>query len=335
MSSSTRRIFCVVICIAVAGCSSDDYARLGGERLGTHFAIEAKCLVLPTYSTIDQLLNDIDAALSVRKQTSEISEFNQATVGTWFPVSPLFLDFLDRASQITDETERAYDPIVHSQTHSGQGALDSQDARATGDTIRTAEKLNWIDLIEIDHVTQSIRKLGEIELDFEDATTGYAVDEIAQLLEQHQCAAFRIEIGATIRTYRTDPLDDHWRTNIQSAGSTDGIVETLVMSNSAMSFVKSNDERPVSKDRRFGAEGEAKAQRQKQPDEFRVVVVRDTALEASVWAVVLYELGKQEAPNFAIAHDIAAHFQVLESDPTRWQSFYTPMIRRLLVRYSN
>lgn len=196
--------------------------RFSGETMGTTFSI----IFLDTNGVdlmqpIQQLLIDINNAVSTYVDTSEISKFNQ-----YDSIEVVKDGHFDRnfnnAQKIYKQTQGWFNPTVMPLVNYwGFGYTEKKMVKII-DSITIKNLLELVDFERI-HTTQKdsttvyakpTTKSG-IQLDFSAIAKGDAVDEIGRLLEHKGIFDYFVEIGGEIRTRGTTASGLAWRTGIR------------------------------------------------------------------------------------------------------------------------
>lgn len=215
----------LVACL-LAGCSFGGEAEvrtLWGQTMGTGYSVR----IVATESRADQLdgeirarLDDINDAMSTYLPRSELSRFNDAPVGEWVDISGLTRDVIEQALEIARLSEGAFDPTV--------GPLVDlwgfgPDPRTNEVPDRTAINEALADIgwqaIELHPSENRVRKSASRELDLSGIAKGYAVDYVAELLENEGIDAYLVEVGGELRFAGTKPSGEPWRVAIETPES--------------------------------------------------------------------------------------------------------------------
>ena len=163
----------------------------------------------------------------------------------------------------------------------------------------------------------TLKKLAPLTLDFSAIGKGYAVDRLAEVLDDASCSAYLVELGGEIRVFGHSPAGGAWRLAVESPAGGE-LPDRLTLREGGVAT--SGDYRqhlpaPVA----AGEAGEDRGGRVSHIIDPRtgfpvahrlagVTVVAETALLADAYATALMVLGDEAGLAFAERHGVAALF---------------------------
>ena len=163
---------------------------LHGPTMGTRWS--ASVDADPTVE-LDALRQDLAAAvsqvdnqMSPWKHDSDLVRLNNAPVGDWVALPPEILEVLDCALEVQRLSNGAFNQCVGALVDAwGFGAVrDAPDAQAIREA-RQSLSMAKQDSLELDKPAGRVRKLAPVHIDLCGIAKGYAVDRMAQVLQQH------------------------------------------------------------------------------------------------------------------------------------------------------
>jgi len=193
----------------VVACSDSDLLPtydLAGTTMGTTFNITL--VDPPAELDLDRLntaihdqLEHIDGIASTYRDDSELSRFNADLSTGWIRVTPEFCHMISSANDISFMTDGAFDitvgPLVNLW---GFGPEHSEDELPTGEEIAAAQTQVGYESLETDCDHSVIRKsLATVYVDLSGWAKGYAVDQIAKLLDAQKLTNYLVEIGGELK----------------------------------------------------------------------------------------------------------------------------------------
>jgi len=193
----------------IASCNSSDLLPaydLSGSTMGTTFNItlvdppaEADLELLQT--KIQDRLEHVENIASTYRADSEVSRFNAETSTDWERVLPEFCRMVVAANEVSSMTHGAFDitvgPLVNLW---GFGPEDHADAVPADEDIEAAQKNVGYEMLETDCDHSVMRKASAaIYVDLSGWAKGYAVDQLATLLDERGIANYLVEIGGELR----------------------------------------------------------------------------------------------------------------------------------------
>ena len=219
--TQSRLLLPAFLLLLLAACSGPvDPLRLSGATMGTQYhitwlATENSPPAELVFTGVEAVLEDINASMSTYRSDSEISRFNAAPAGEWFPISAGFLEVFTLARQVSAASDGAYDVTVAPLVNLwGFGPLP-------GDGIPTADAIagvmpqvgeQWVD---IDAENSSLRKQRPLQLDFSSIAKGYGVDKVGRWLERQAIVDYLVEIGGEVRVAGLSPRGTPWRIAVE------------------------------------------------------------------------------------------------------------------------
>lgn len=182
--------------------SFSDYQEFGGNIFNTYYRVKIRTPLkdntLP--AKIKQILDDVDATMSVFRPDSELSRLNQAPQGEKFALSPSLAEVLRHARKINRESNGAFDPAIaplidlwgFGPHHQYQEPSAKQLAQ-----VLSYSKFNRLKFSS--DFTNVIKSDSRTELNLSAIAKGYAVDLVAQAIEEAGFKDYIVEIGGEVR----------------------------------------------------------------------------------------------------------------------------------------
>ncbi len=150
---------------------------------------------------IEFALRQVDERMSTYKPDSEVSRFNETTSTDWFDISRETATVVARALEISQASDGAFDvtvaPLVklwNFGPNKGDFALPKDEMIA-----RVVESIGYRNLtVRLD--PPSLRKdLPPLQIDLSAIAKGYAVDQVAQSLDEMAVDSYLVEVGGEVR----------------------------------------------------------------------------------------------------------------------------------------
>ena len=188
--------------------------RIKGKTMGTIqyniTYLHKDSIVLTT--EIDELLTSWNEVLSTYISESEISQFNRDSCLKFN--SKYFLPVLVKSKEIFNATDGAFDPTVGplvNQWGFGPENLEFPDST----TIDSLKMLVGFEKISFDK-NGVCKTASGVQLDFSAIAKGYAVDVVADFLEESNIENYLVEIGGEIVCSGLTEFGKEWRTGIEN-----------------------------------------------------------------------------------------------------------------------
>ena len=308
------------VAMGFAGCdlgsefaSDSEHRVFSGSTMGTYYRVESICNSTLVEQDIVSLLNHLVNSFSTYESRSEISRFNREAVDKWVQVSTEFMEVTTIAREVFLLSDGALDPTLHA----------AVERFGFGSKVPTINPLHSSELIEksggdferieIDLEQNLLRKRHPTTLDYSAVAKGFAVDEIAALLDEAKCAGYLIDIGGEVRVHGTSNKRERWRIGIQSPNDPSQLVGYLELNNGAVAtsgtYSNTREMAGVTVSHIFNPETAQPINH----NTISVTVLSDTAATADAWATALLVNGLEIGVGRAKYLDLDALF-IMKTD---------------------
>lgn len=313
-----------VVSLLLGACSDGDrlnQRELSGSSMGTTFSV--KLIAAPAgldeaalQRQIESRLAAIEQSMSTYISDSDLTLFNESRSTDWLETSAELCNAIAGAQSISRYTDGAFDvtvgPLVNLWGFGpGEPVSKPPDGKAIDNVMRRVGYRH----LQTDCAIPALRKtLPELYVDLSAYAKGYAVDEIAALLDERKLPNYLVEIGGELRVRGVNAGGRHWSIAVEkpmtAARSVQSIVDltdtALATSGDYRNYFEHDGVRySHTIDPETGAPvAHALAS---------VTVVAETAAFADAIATALLVLGPVDGMEFAEREQIAAYF-LLRSD---------------------
>ena len=303
----------IVGALLLAGCDSGpEIIKISGSKMGTtyHVTLVADQPAPDDLAEqIDQLLNVVDRSMSTYREDSEISTFNQISPHQQQTISNEFAQVLRVSQQVWEQTNGAFDPTVGPLVDLwGFGPVPTDDVVPDDSLIQLALESVGFGSVVLDG--SILIKTKPLSLDLSAVAKGYAVDQVADLLESLALPDYLVEIGGELRASGSNPEGQSWRVAIETPALMSQIQNIVAVHDAAVATsgdyrnyferdgiryshtIDSRTGRPIT--HRLGS----------------VTVIAKTCAEADAWATALMVLGEEAGMALANRHSMAVYMLV-------------------------
>ncbi len=189
------------------------YIEHKGYAVGTSYIIEYEGNSGNLNAEIDQLLQELDAAISTSNPNSLITKLNSNDSGG--TSNKHVLSLFNLSEKIYKETNGAFDPTI-------QSVVDwwGRDMRkytfpelVDSNTIDSLKSLTGFSAIQNNQGVIS-KKRSSVQLNFAGIYEGYTCDMIAQLLDAYNVINYRVEIGGKVRARGNNRMNKPWEVGL-------------------------------------------------------------------------------------------------------------------------
>ncbi len=318
--SLTALLFFLGIALTVGGCTDDapEVAELTGPTMGTTFSIKISpppkaALRDDLQRQINQRLHDINAQMSTYQPDTDLMRFNLASTTDWHAVPQELVDLVERANAISQLSGGAYDvtvgPLVNLWGFGNAGRRDTPPAHAEiADVLATV----GFQKLHTRAAPPALKKdVAGLQVDLSSIAKGWAVDQIAELLNKAGMTDYLVEIGGEVvaRGHKSD--GSPWRIAVEKPLLEQRAVERVIaLSDAAMAT--SGDYRNffANGGKRYSHTIDPKTGETSRHRLASVTVFAENCTDADAWATALMALGEQRAPALADTLQLKAFFIV-------------------------
>lgn len=288
-----------------------------GQTMGTSYSIKiisaSELDTKALKSDIDYRLDGINRIMSTYDPDSILSRFNSHQGTDWYRVPYSLAYVVNAARQISEATDGAFDitvgPLVNLWGFGPQGPTTSQPPAEALAAAR--ERVGYRKLsVRLD--PPALRKSApELSADLSAIAKGYAVDQIAALLETRDIDRYLVEIGGEVRARGHNAEDKPWQLGIEKPSTNGRSVQQVVPIKRA-SIATSGDYRNFfeADGQRFSHTIDPASGRPVAHRLASVSVLAPDCMMADGWATALMALGPKRGFELAERLDVAAFFIV-------------------------
>lgn len=301
-----------------AGCGDGDHLlRWSGPTMGTAYNItvsadprEGAAFDLEAMRrAVDDKLAEINSQMSTYDTQSELSRFNQLASGQCKVLSAPLAEVIALSFKVHAASEGAFDitvgPLVN---RWGFGPDQSSMSFPTEQEIQALKArvgMQWLDYRE---EKRELCKQARVEIDLSAIAKGYAVDQVAAVLESFGANNYLVDIGGEVRTRGSRPRGGPWRLAIEKPAMARGSAQALISVSDA-AVATSGDYRNYRDvdGKRFSHTIDPRNGYPVRHNTASVTVIAKTAAEADAWATALNTLGFERAKALAAQYQLAIY----------------------------
>ncbi len=303
----------------LAACGDGDrlvQREFSGSSMGTTYSV--KLVAAPPHvdeaalqRQIEDRLSAIDRSMSTYRSDSDLTRFNDSRSTDWLETTSELCNVVAGALSVSKYTAGTFDvtvgPVVNLW---GFGPDGSVSEPPEGKDIDKAMRRVGYEHLHTDCAVPALRKtLPDLYVDLSGYAKGYAVDQLAALLDERDIPNYLVEIGGELRVRGINASGRNWSIAVEKPMTTERAVQSIInLSDTALAT--SGDYRNFfdydgvryshTIDPRTGAPVAHKLA--------SVTVVAEAAAVADALATALLVLGPAEGMKFAEHERIAAYF---------------------------
>lgn len=315
-----KRMALATPALSIVACDDDQSVRrltaLTGQTMGTTFAV--KITDLPTgidpselNAEIARILERINQQMSTYRANSELSRFNARRSTSWMEVSNETLVVIESALRVSRLTAGAFDPTVGPLVNLwGFGPTGPRTRAPAQEQVAEETGHTGYRKLTTRISLPALRKWeAEIQVDLSGIAKGFAVDQLAALLERARISQYLVEIGGELKGRGLSPSGEPWMIGIEKPLGGQKTVQRVVRLDRG-ALATSGDYRNFFEQngRRFSHLIDPRSGRPVAHGLASVTVIARSTMEADALSTALMVLGPEAGPELAEREKIAALF---------------------------
>ena len=304
--------------LILQGCTEPKVKLLthSGMTMGTSFTVKW----FGDLTQTDSIKKDMTASLVAINQSmstyikdSELSLINQLPANSSVSLSPELAEVLELALDISEKSAGAFDitvgPLVNLWGFGPDGRILHAPAEEAIEQIRKRVGFSYLAL---DKSARTLRKSRESYIDLSAIAKGYAVDQLARLLESYGVSSYLVEIGGELRAKGVKPDGNPWRIAVESPVNAASRSVQTVINVKDVGIATSGDYRNYFEEngQRFSHTIDPITGKPIHHRLASVTVLAPTCAEADALATTLMVMGPDNGYEFAVDQKIDALFIV-------------------------
>ncbi|AMD01359.1 FAD:protein FMN transferase [Halomonas chromatireducens] len=323
------------VLLLLMGCSEGDRplespVQLEGAIFGSFYQVTiADALTQGEAQRLEEglveVLEDVDAAMSIYRDDSELMAFNQSPVGEWQPLSDELIEVLAISQSVAEASGGAFDVTIGGLVNLWSFGSEARP-RQVPDEATLNERLAEVgpDSIEIDENGLQARRLRDVLVDLGGVAKGHGTDRVGAYLDGQGIEHYLVNLGGDliVRGYR-DIESQPWRIGIE-APLDDRQEAQHILPLETISVATSGDYRNYFEEegRRYSHTLDPRSGRPIDHRLASVTVAHPSNAWADAWATALMVLGDEEGLALARNQDLKVLMLIREENG--WASVATP-----------
>ena len=284
-------------------------------------------------SNVDRLLERINDQMSTWRPDSELSRFNKSRDTDWFPVSDETAHVVATAAAVSELSGGAFDVTVGPVVNLWGFGPERGDAEPPSDrTIETALERVGYRRIEVMSSPSALRKQKPgVYVDLSAIAKGFAVDEVARLLDERQIRSYLVEIGGELRARGSKPDGSPWKVAIEQPLHGERSIQAVVALRDSAIATSGDYRNYVEKGgKRYSHTINPRTGRPITHGLASVSIIASSAMRADALATAIMVMGPEEGYQLALREELAA--QLIIRTEGGFQAQATPQFERSILR---
>ena len=342
--SAQREAFAILLsCVLLlAACGEPAGGRepmvISGPTMGTTYAVKlyagaAKVDAAALQAGIDALLEGINDQMSTWRADSELSRFNSFTGADWFPVSAQTARVVEAAAAISDLSGGAFDVTVGPMVNLwgfGPGGGNGE-APSPQQIAQALERVGYRQLSVRSSPPALRKQRPDLYVDLSAIAKGFAVDEVARLLDDRGIASYLVEIGGELRARGAKPDGSPWKVAIEQPSSGERSVQAVIALRDRAIATSGDYRNFMEQDGiRYSHTINPRSGRPITHGLASVSVIADSTMRADALATAIMVLGPDDGYRLSLEQEFAVQLIVRSADGFRVLA--TPQFESQLLR---
>ncbi len=316
----------LILVFLLSGCANNGSVEkypfsYSGPTMGTSFSIKVSELpdgirVKHIESLIQRRLTKINQLMSTYMKDSELSKLNALqSVESRF-ISPDLYTVITAAQEISDLSGGAFDVTVGPLVNLWGFGSDKMRTQAPDaeEVRKTLKNIGYDKIVLTTRLFTLSKTLPKLSIDLSAIAKGYAVDEVANILENQGIRNYMVEIGGELNLKGKNLQGENWRIAIEKPNADKRELQK-VLSITDVAMATSGDYRNFFEQdgQRFSHTIDPRTGYPITHKLASVTVLSDTTMNADAWATALMVLGPEEGYEIAEKQKLAAFF-IIKTD---------------------
>jgi thiamine biosynthesis lipoprotein len=315
---------CLLIISLLAGCTeTGDDLNLTGKTMGTTWSARvadcghADCAQLE--DALNERLKELTDRLSHYDAESELTRFNTQTSTDWTAVSQDLLTVVEYALSVSELSEGRFDITIAPAVDAwGFGPAPTDLTMPPAETIELALRHSGYQKLAARSAPPALRKTDPLlRLDLSALAKGYAVDQLAYLIENAGGRNYMVEIGGEVRTRGVRPDGEPWRIGIQPPDASLAIEFVVTPGDAALATSGDYRNYYMLDDRRISHTIDPTSGTPVTNNLASVSVIAPDTMQADALATAIMVMGAEAGMEFARGNNIAVLIIQRTPDGTR------------------
>lgn len=270
-------------------------------------------------TTLTQLLqtrlDQINSLMSTYDPASELSRFNSQISTEWFALSAETAQVLGVSEQISALSDGAFDvsvgPLVELW---GFGASERQEKVPSADQINEALTRVGYKNIQLRQKPPAVRtQVPGLQIDLSAVAKGYAVDALAEILQQQGIGNYLVEIGGELQISGHRGDNTPWQIAIEKPlEGTREVARVFALTNTALATSGNYRNFYIEDGQRYSHTIDPVSGKPIRHKLASVTVLDPNCARADALATALMVLGEEKGRRLCEKHQIAAYFLIHE-----------------------
>ena len=335
-------LFLLMTVLLLSACEKptpDPTVRIAGSTMGTSYDLKLapapeQTVPADLKAKADALLARINKQMSTYDPDSELSQFNRNSSTDWIEVSPELQQVVAEALRISELSGGVFDitvgPLVNLWGFGPEPRRDQVPSDAA--IAKARERVGYWRLQSREQPPALKKERGDIYVDLSALAKGYAVDQLAGLMEANGIGNYLVSIGGDIRAKGRNGRGQIWTVAIeQPIPGQRGVQRLVQLGDHSVSTAGDYRNFFEQDGKRYSHIINPRTGRPVPQTLASVTVISNSDMAADAADTALMAAGSDFGFQLATEHHLAAFFIMIGPDGKSFQERYTPEFEPYLL----
>ncbi len=223
------RLFSFFLLVALASCVSKPevtFKNYEGEIFGTYYRIQVGDTLEDYQFKFDSVFALINTSSNSYIQESEVSDFN--ATGILVNPSFTFRDMLDSCKKYHGQSQGYFEPTLFPLIKSWGFSFEEREQMDSSKVAILKGLVGFESQLQVTDTSYVAAQAG-VKLDITGLGEGYAIDKLAEVLDQAAVSNYLVEIGGEMKGKGLNPKGEAWTIGIEDPAKAEmGVTNSLL-----------------------------------------------------------------------------------------------------------
>lgn len=224
-----NRFFLLLALLALASCASKPevtFKNYEGEIFGTYYRVQVGDASQDYQAKFDSVFALINAASNSYIQESEVSDFN--ATGILINPSFTFRDMLDSSKKYHIQSQGYFEPTLYPLIKAWGFSFEEREQMDSSKVATLKGLVGFESQLQVTDTSYVAAQAG-VKLDVTGLGEGYAIDKLAEVLDQAGVANYLVEIGGEMKGKGQNPKGEPWTIGIEDPAQAElGVTNSML-----------------------------------------------------------------------------------------------------------
>lgn len=223
------RFLALIVLLILASCVSKPevtFKNYEGEIFGTYYRVQVGDSDRDFQTQFDSIFAIINTASNSYIQESEVSDFNANGILVY--PSFTFRDMLDSCKKYHEQSQGYFEPTLYPLIKAWGFSFEDREQMDSSKVALLKSLMGFESQLQVTDTSYAAAQSG-VMLDITGLGEGYAIDKLAEVLDQAGVANYLVEIGGEMKGKGQNPTGESWTIGIEDPAQAElGVTNTML-----------------------------------------------------------------------------------------------------------